>query len=208
MKLHLTFKKTIAISSFASLLALNTLSAEMDLGMGKATGTEMNSGTGTGKGTEKDSGTGTSEYVIFTPPEGWRFADTSMLPPSVKTMVIGKGASEFPPSINLGTENYTGTLKQYLKRIKEINQSQGAEWKDLGMIRTEAGDASLSQVDTKTQWGDVRMMHVILLKDGTVYILTAASLKDEFPSFYKDLFNSLRSLRFDKRTTTAASQNP
>lgn len=139
-----------------------------------------------------------TEIVQFTPPKGWRFADTTTLPPSVKTMVIGKGNSEFPPSINLGTETYHGTLKHYLKRIKDINTSQGAEWKDLGMIRTEAGDASLSQVDTKTQWGNVRMMHVILHKEGTIYILTAASLKDEFSTFYKDFFTSLRSLRFGK----------
>jgi hypothetical protein len=136
--------------------------------------------------------------VIFTPPEGWRVADAQALPASVKIMVVGKGAHEFPPSMNLGTENYTGTLKQYLKRIKEINYSQGLEWKDLGMIRTEAGDASLSQVDTKTQWGDVRMMHVILLKNETVYILTAASLKEEFPKFYKDFFKSLRSLKINE----------
>lgn len=136
------------------------------------------------------------ETVLFTPPEGWRLANTQSLPSCVIAMVVGKGSFEFPPSINLGTETYSGTLRQYLKRIKEINTSQGFEWKDLGMIRTDAGDASLSQVDTKTQWGDVRMMHVILLKDGMVYILTAAALKDEFAKFYKDFFNSLRSLRF------------
>lgn len=142
------------------------------------------------------------ESVLFTPPEGWRMAAAESLPPCVKAMVVGKGAFEFPPSINLGTETYSGNLKQYLKRIKDINASQGVDWKDLGTIRTEAGDASLSQVDTKTQWGEVRMMHVILLKDGTAYILTAAALKDEFAKFYKDFFNSLRSLRF------SISQNP
>jgi hypothetical protein len=140
--------------------------------------------------------------ILFTPPQGWKAVDPTLLTSSVKAMVIGKGAHEFPPSINLGTETYKGTLKQYLKRIKEINKSQGSEWKDLGTIRTEAGEASLSQVDRKTQWGDVRMMHVILNKNGTIYIMTAASLKEEFPKFYKDFFNALRSLRFN----TAASQ--
>lgn len=138
--------------------------------------------------------------ALFTPPEGWRIADPKALPPSVKVMVVGKGQHPFPPSMNLSTENFSGTLKQYLKRIKTINDAQGAEWKDLGSIRTEAGDASLSQVDSKTQWGDVRMMHVILLKDNTIYILTAASLKEEFPKFYKDFFSSLRSLRINPET--------
>lgn len=138
----------------------------------------------------------TGESVLFTPPSGWKIADQKSLLPSVKIMVVGKGAREYPPSINLGTEIYSGTIKQYLKRIKDINASQGATWKDLGKIRTEAGMASLSQVDKKTEWGEVRMMHVILNKDGTIYILTASSLKEEFPKFYKDFFSALSSLRF------------
>lgn len=136
--------------------------------------------------------------IMFNPPEGWRLADPKVLPPSVKIMVVGKGHGDFPPSINLGIENYSGTLKEYLKIIKSINEDEGSEWKDLGTIRTQAGTASLSQVDAKTEWGEIRMMHVILLKDGTVYILTAAATKDEFGRFYKDFFKSMRSLRFNK----------
>lgn len=189
---HCQLLKTTLFNSIL-LLTFGSLSAESILFTDSLIKEHQNSG-------EKDNHEKT-ETVMFTPPEGWRLADKTLLSPSVKTMVVGKAKanSEFPPSINLGTETYSGTLKQYLKRIKEINNSQGAEWKDLGMIRTEAGDASLSQVDTKTQWGNVRMMHVILLKEGTAYILTAASLKEEFPNFYKDIFNSLRSLRFEKR---------
>jgi hypothetical protein len=136
--------------------------------------------------------------VIFTPPKDWHLADMTAMPPSVQIMVVGKGSKEFPPSMNLATENYKGSLKQYLKIVKEINDSQGAEWKDLGTIRTEAGDASMSQVDSKSEWGEIRMMHVILIKNGTAYILTAAALKDEFPKFYKDFFTSMRSLRINK----------
>lgn len=138
------------------------------------------------------------ESILFTPPAGWRFAETLSLPPSVKTLVVGKGDFEFPPSLNLGMEVYHGTLKQYLKRVKEINDAQGYTWKDLGKIHTQAGDASLSQVDTRTQWGEVKLMHVIFQKDGIIYILTAAALKEEFPKFYKDFFNSMNSIRFSK----------
>lgn len=136
--------------------------------------------------------------VMFVPPQGWRYAEDKDLPRTVQVMVIGKGNGNFPPSINLATEKYPGTLKQYLKIVKSINDAKGSEWKDLGTIRTEAGDASLSQVDQKNQWGNVRMMHVMLIRNGTVYILTAAALKDEFPTYYKDFFNSLRSLRINK----------
>jgi hypothetical protein len=97
--------------------------------------------------------------------------------------------------MNLSWEPYKGTLRQYLKIINNMNSVQGYEWKDLGMIRTEAGNASLSQVDTKSQWGEVRLMHVILIKNGNVYILTSSALKNEFSTYYKDFFAAMRSLR-------------
>jgi hypothetical protein len=136
--------------------------------------------------------------VLFTPPAGWHVADPKQLPPSVKVMVVGKGYGVYPPSINLATEKFSGNLKQYLKIVKNINDHSGAQWKDLGTIRTDAGDASLSQVDAKSKWGVERLMHVILIKDGIVYILTSAALKDEFPKYYKEFFAAMRSLRFNK----------
>jgi len=136
--------------------------------------------------------------VLFTPPTGWHQADMNALPPHIKIMVVGKGPSPFPPSMNLNVQKYSGTLKQYLKIVKDTNSSQGYEWKDLGTIRTEAGNASLSQFDHKGQWGEIRMMQVILIKNGMVYILSASALKDEFSIFYKDFFASMRSLRVAK----------
>lgn len=137
------------------------------------------------------------DVASFTPPPGWNLADPKSvnLPPRVQVMVIGKGASTFPPSMNLSSEPYQGTLKQYLQIVKGINQEKGSEWKDLGQIRTQAGPASLSQVDTKSQWGEVRLMHTILLKNGKIYILTASALKSEFSLYYQDFFNAMRSFR-------------
>lgn len=136
--------------------------------------------------------------LLFTPPEGWGAADPNILSPRVKVMVVGKGKTEYPPSIHLGMEPYKGTVKEYLKMIRVINDSQGDEFKDLGKIRTQAGDASLCQVDMRTEWGTVRLMHVILKKNEQLYVLTAAAKKDEFPQFYRDFFQSMRSLRFNK----------
>ncbi len=136
--------------------------------------------------------------VLFTPPEGWGAVDPKVLPSRVKVMVIGKGMTDYPPSINLGMEPYNGTVKDYLKIIKAINESQHAEWKDLGTITTLAGKASLSQVDMQYEWGNVRLMHVILKKSGMLYVLTVAALKDEFPKFYREFFTSMRSFRFNK----------
>jgi len=135
--------------------------------------------------------------VMFTPPSGWRLADKDSLSKHVMLMVVGKGTHDFPPSMNLGYDPYQGDLKDYLKIVKEINSSQGCTLKDLGTIKTDAGVASLSQFDEKTEWGEVRQMHAILLRDGVAYILTACALKDEFPSFYQDFFKSMQSLRFE-----------
>lgn len=139
------------------------------------------------------------QEILFVPPQGWKLADSKALPEQVRVMVVGKGNKEFPPSINLSTEEFDGSIKDYLKIVKQINASQGSEWKDLGKIKTEAGEASLSQADVTTEWGPVRMMHVILSRGGTVYILTAAALKEEFPKFYKTFFDSLKSLKINKR---------
>lgn len=136
--------------------------------------------------------------VRLVPPPGWQMADTKTLPKNVRLMVVGKGKGQFPPSINLATENYNGTLKDYLKLVKSINAAKGVEWKDLGKIQTEAGEGSLSQIDTKLQWGDVKMLHTILVRKGVVYIVTVAALKEEFPSLYQPFFNSMRSLTIDE----------
>lgn len=136
--------------------------------------------------------------VTFQPPSHWMLADPKALPGNVRIMVVGKGNGEYPPSLNLWSEHFVGNLKQYLRIVKAINDKKGDDWKDLGVIRTEAGDASLSQVDSKTKWGTERLMHVILVRDNRVYILTAAALKDEFPKYYKDFFNAFRSLKFNK----------
>jgi len=111
-------------------------------------------------------------------------------------MVVGKSNTEYPPSMNLGMEPFSGSLDEYLKIVKAINDSQNAEWKSLGTIHTKAGPGNLSQVDMTTSWGSVRLMHVILVKDGQAYILTAAARRDEFPRFYRQFFKSMRSLHF------------
>jgi hypothetical protein len=138
------------------------------------------------------------EIVFFTPPSGWLQGDPTHLPPCVKVMVVGPNASTLPPSMNLSYEPYQGTLKQYLKMVKNMNIADGNDWKDLGSIKTESGTANLSQVDVKSQWGILRRMEIILIKNGYVYILTACALKDEFSRYYADFFTSMRSITIVK----------
>ena len=132
--------------------------------------------------------------ALFCSPKGWNFADEKNLPPKVEVMVFGKGKTEYPPSVNLCTETFDGTLADYLEIVKRINTSKGLKWKDLGKISTQSGVASLSQVDTITEYGPVRMMHVILVKDGIVYILTGTALQNEFAAHYKEFYSTFQSL--------------
>ena len=138
------------------------------------------------------------ESLIFIPPAGWLAADPAILPSSVKAMVIGKSEKGYPPSINIGLEPFEGSLKSYLKNIKMINEAQNAVWKDMGQISTESGQASLSSVDMATEWGDVKLLHAIIVKYGTAYIMTCASLKEEFSQNSKDFFQAMRSMKVNK----------
>jgi len=135
--------------------------------------------------------------LTFNPPTGWKMAKPEELSPRIKLMIVGTSPSHYPPSINIGTEPYKGTLRDYLRMVKAVNENSGAAWRDLGTIQTQSGPASLSQVDMTTVWGPVRLMHVILVKNRTVYVVTAGALKEEFSRFYKDFFNAFKSIRLN-----------
>ena len=133
----------------------------------------------------------------FDPPKGWHFADMKKYPQSVKLVVVGKGKTAFPPQLVLGTDNFKGTLQEYINKVaKPYNLSQNTDWKDLGTIRTECGEGHLSQSDVTTEYGTIRMMEVIVIKDDIAYILNASAAKEEFATFYPDFFKSMRSLRY------------
>lgn len=138
--------------------------------------------------------------VQFTPPQGWHFADVQSKMNNLRTMVVGPGQSnKLRPCITLGVEHqFKGTIKDYVKLAQALSTSHGAEFKDLGTIRTQAGEARLLQEDSDTTWGNLRTMHVILLKNETVYILTAGASKEEFPKYYSEFFRSMKSLRIEK----------
>lgn len=135
--------------------------------------------------------------VFFIPPKGWRQGLPDSPQGAVKLIVVGQGKGALPPSINLAVEPFAGSLNDYLKIVKAKNAAKGLDWKDLGKIKTKAGEGSLSELDTTLQWGNVRMLHTILVKNGHAYIVTAAALRDEFPSFYKEFFEAMQSLQIN-----------
>ena len=138
------------------------------------------------------------ELVYFNPPKGWFQAEPDKSTRTVKLIIVGKPKTTFAPTIKLSTQLYPKSLKDYLNMIKAKNQSEGIDWKDLGMIQTKAGKASLSQNDEKTEYGTLRFMRVILLNEQRIYILTATALASEFSFYYKEFFDALTSLTIIK----------
>lgn len=134
---------------------------------------------------------------FFDPPQDWELMDPGTLPKSVKIAIRCPVKNKFPPSMNLAVDRVSCDLKNYLKKIKALNLAEGSDFKELGTIDTQAGPASLSQLDMESNWGQVRMMHAILLHDHEAHILTVAALRDEFPEYQNLFFDAMRSLRIN-----------
>jgi len=135
-----------------------------------------------------------SSQCFFIPPEGWEIADPRSLSSKVKIAFLKKSMNGFCPSINLAVEDTDATLNEYLKAVKAIHeQDRTNQWRALGKVRTGAGLAQLTEVDSTTEWGPVRILQLILVKEGHAYVLTAAALKEEISNYYKDFQSSFRS---------------
>ncbi|MFZ0566050.1 MAG: hypothetical protein WAM28_07690, partial [Chlamydiales bacterium] len=66
----------------------------------------------------------------------------------------------------------------------------------LGTMQTKAGVAHMLQVDRSTQWGNVRFIQAVLLKESTAYLITATCVQEEFASLSSQLFKSIKSFTF------------
>ena len=141
-----------------------------------------------------------SEYqCLFTPPSGWLQVPSKELPKDIKILVKAPNLNTLPPSLNLTTEEFSDSISDYLVHVKELHKSKGySDWKDLGTVKTEAGQAHLTLFEVPTEWGKAKLMQVFLKKDNLMFVLTATSLEKDFPKFYQDFFKSIRSLNILK----------
>jgi hypothetical protein len=131
---------------------------------------------------------------FFIPPENWDIADPRTLSPKVKMAFVKNSGKGFCPSINLAIEETDVSLADYLKAVKAIHeQDRNNHWRSLGKVRTAAGLAQLTEIDSITEWGSVRILQLILIKDKHAYVLTAAALKEEISNYYKDIQSAFRS---------------
>lgn len=131
---------------------------------------------------------------FFTAPSGWQYVDTSSLPQTIKLFVRGKSESEVPPTLNLAVESTSLDLEHYLTAARNAYCSTGyAQWCQLGTIDTESGECRLTQIEQETEWGIVKIMQAIMVRNHTAYVLSASALKAEFPNYYEEFFQSIQS---------------
>ncbi len=140
-----------------------------------------------------------SNEVYFVPPAGWDLINPQNLGKRVKVGFALKNSSTFAPSLNLAEEKLQTPLSvaEYVAAVKKIHLSNpNNRWRDLGAFKSPAGPCHLTELETKTKWGQVRLLQLFFIQDKTAYILTASALKEEFSQFYasfKKAFDSLNS---------------
>ncbi len=132
---------------------------------------------------------------FFIPPDGWECVQPRNRSAPIQIGFVGKGKTDFHPSLNLATEEVDVSLKEYLKAVREIHESEmNVGWRDLGPFTFRAGKGRLTEITGQSPLGEVKMLQGILIRDGTAYILTGAVLKEEFLDQQNAILAALRSL--------------
>lgn len=138
---------------------------------------------------------------LTSPPKGWEcINDPAQLPTKVKVIFIGPGHgnSQFTPSLNVACEETRLPIDEYVSMAKMYHEKQaGTRCTPLGTINTPAGVARLMQIDRPSQWGDVRFIQAMLIKDGDAYVATATCLKSDFSVLSTQIFKALQSFNID-----------
>lgn len=134
----------------------------------------------------------------FEPPEGWKKMDAKNLSPTVKMGFHTKSKKGLPPSLNLAVESVNVSIADYLKAVKNIyEKGKQCRWRDIGTIKTRAGEARLTEVDIQGKLGSVRLLQMIFLQDGHAYVVTGTALKEEFSGLYTTFQSAFQSFELE-----------
>lgn len=137
-----------------------------------------------------------SLICIFQPPGDWEIAHLKKPAPEILVGFLGKGSSSvFRPSINLAVEEIDGTLKEYVKAVKEIHLAEPKiQWRDLGKFTTRAGEGRLTEISKPSAFGEMKIFQAMVVKENKAYILTAALLQEDLSKFRPAILESFHSL--------------
>ncbi len=137
-----------------------------------------------------------ADTCFFIPPTGWEIADPETLAPRVEICFLGKSSKGLAPSVNLATESVNVSLEAYVEAVRKIHKADpNSHWRDLGKFKTPMGEGRLTELESPTDLGRARLVQLIVIKNQTAYVLTAAALKEEFSKYYKTFDQVFRSLQ-------------
>jgi hypothetical protein len=134
---------------------------------------------------------GLEKYAYFSEPKGYEIVNPKAYTKCIKIGFIKKKLNSFSDSINLATQITSLTLNEYIKEVeKTINQDNNSKWEKIGFLKTKNLNIYLAKIEKNTKFGKVKMLQMYYLENEIAYVLTLASLKEDFLNNLKE-FNSV-----------------
>ena len=144
-----------------------------------------------------------SETCFFIPPKGW-IPNLEICAPRVHICFLEPTSAGTPPTINLATEAVNVSLDAYIEEVRKIHSADpNSRWRDLGKFKSLLGDGRLFELETPAEAGMVRMVQLVVIKEGIAYILTASAAKERFSKYYQTFDEVLRSLQASSNLTAS-----
>lgn len=147
-------------------------------------------------------------FYYFVPPKTWDVVDPSKLTSMFKIAFVERSNKTFKPSLNLGIQKTKVSLAEYVEAAKKQHlTNRNKKWSELGLVKTKAGMAHLSQIDEKTQMGDIRSMQCILLHKEHIYVMTAVALREDFLHYHNEFLEAFESFSIHPDTLHSLTQD-
>ena len=135
------------------------------------------------------------QFCYFHPPKDWLISNPTNLPKEVKIAFIQSERKIITPSINLTLEKVDVPIETYIKEVKKIHQAdRTTQCRELGILKTNSGNAHLLEITMKKEWGDVWILQSILIKGGFAHLMTGLSLKKDFMKYHELFLSTFKSL--------------
>ena len=150
-----------------------------------------------------------SPFAFFSPPSHWLIASPEKQNSDIKIGFIASKRKVFTPALSFAVEKIDHPLT-YLKAVKSHHlKNRFHTLTDLGEFETKSGKAHLFQIEVKNNWGNIRILQSILIRDQKAYILTGSCLKKDFQEISQLFLQSFRSLTLAKDVfSSIGTENP